>query len=265
MAGQAPKKAASKTVVAAGTAKRTPARKPKIPAFWAWMAEQHTNLDPQRAAAATFIATRWSFNEFYNHSRVVRTLRREDSEHLVGAQLLAEDYANFYGLTAVDRIGVSGLASPLFPEAPRTCTEEGCYRQPPAGSDLCNRHGAHLLSGADRERIAEAVADRLIGLSERAVGVLEDLLDHGRSEKVRFDAAVAVLDRVGVGPTSTLRIDPGEPEGDGRPTPAQVIAERLDRLSDAALTQLEASARGLEPEEIEILDAQLVDDDDPVA
>jgi hypothetical protein len=107
------------------------------------------------------------------------------------------------------------------------------------------------------------VADHLLGLSERAVGVIEDLLDHGRSEKVRLDAAVAVLDRVGVGPTSTLRLGAADVEDDGRPSPAQVIAERLDRLNSAAMVQLEASARGLSVEEI--FEAELVGDDDPAA
>jgi hypothetical protein len=227
------------------------------------MALQPTNLDAQRAEAAKHIATRWSFNEFYRHERVVRVLRREDSPHLVGAKLLADDYATQFGLTAVDRIGVGGLASPFYPEAPKLCTEPGCFRQPPAGSELCHRHGAQTMSTADREMVSRMVADHLLGLSERAVGVIEDLLDHGRSEKVRLDAAVAVLDRVGVGPTSTLRLGAADVEDDGRPSPAQVIAERLDRLNSAAMVQLEASARGLSVEEI--FEAELVGDDDPAA
>ena len=193
-------------------------------------------------------------------------LAAEDSPHAVGAKLLADDYANQFGLTEVDRIGVGGIASPWFPAAPATCRHsepKACQRPAIPGTDLCQRHGgAAVLSPADRAMVSRAVADRLVELSERAVRVVEDMMDQGRSEKVRLDAAIAVLDRTGVGPTTTLRLEAGE--DDGSPSPAQVIAERLERLGDSARAQLESAARGIPVEDLpgEIVEAELVADDD---
>lgn len=207
---------------------RKPRRKPPAQAipFWKWMGSQHHHTDPVCRAAAEHIRDRWGFSEFYNHARVIRALTSEESEHAVGARRLADEYAGLFGISDDDRQAVSGVRKAWFPFGPELC--EHCSREAIPGTGVCARHGGQWITEEDRVAASRAVTERMEMLSSRAVRVVEDLLDHGRSEKVRLEAALAVLDRVGMGAASTLHID----TGDG-PDPADLIRARLDRLSSA--------------------------------
>lgn len=250
---------------------RTPARRPKpaaepdapkptarrragAPPFWKWIGQQVFNLDPIRRDAAIEIQTRWGFHEQYNHARVIRILARENSEHLTGAKQLADDYAEQFGLQGAALAAVSGVPGRWFPVAVEMCTHAGargagCSREAIPGTGLCARHGGQWMTDADREALSHEIYDRMSGLTVRAVRVIEDILDHGRSEKVRLDAAVAVLDRTGMGPSQTVRVEVGE-------DPADVIAQRLERLAQAAGEIAAASSDpGVDPE---IIDAEVV-------
>ena len=207
--------------------KRAPRRprKEAIP-FWKWMASQHHHTDPAMRAAAEHIRDRWGFHEYYSHARVIRALTSEDSAHAVAARRFADEYAEVFGITDDDRHAISGVRAAWFPFGPEMCGRDECGREAIPGTGTCARHGGQWITEEDRAAASRVVYERMEMLSSRAVRVVEDLLDHGRSEKVRLEAALAVLDRVGFGASSTVRI-----ETDDGPDPAELIRARLERLS----------------------------------
>lgn len=217
------------------------------PPFWSWMGSQHLNVDPVRAEAAKHIRDRWAYNSWYDHAKVLRALQREDSEYLIGARLLADDYVEqFPMLDSETRIAAVGSSGTLYPFQPENCNHENtkgltCGREAIPGTGRCARHGGQWITDKDRIELSKYLQIRMEESAARAIRVIEDLMDNARSEKVRLDAAVAVLDRSGMGTTSTLRI-----ESDVT-SPVVEIRERLEKLGNRVRDQIEHDARSALP------------------
>jgi len=135
----------------------------------------------------------------------------------------------------------------------------------PKDDGLCRIHLRNVRKpGEDVERARR----KLIQAAPYAVDVLEDLMENAESEPVRLKASTEILDRAGVRGGQDLNVEVEVTMG--RPA-AQVIAERLARLSDGARAIANASAmlasgtaeelvEGTSEEDIE--DAELVEDSD---
>lgn len=215
-----------------------PAERP--PAFWEWLAGQHLNSDPERAEAARHVQERWQIGPWYNHRKALAALQSENSEHLHGLRLLTQDYVDFFGISEKDQItdydvGM-GVLTPLVPVGREQCEHtfrsgKRCRRDAVPGTSLCGWHGGSWINESERAEMVQKVSERLVDLSERAVAQLAALMDNAKSEKVRYDAAVAILDRVGVGPIQKVELSV---------TPE---AERVAQEVRARIYELKAKAK----------------------
>jgi hypothetical protein len=94
---------------------------------------------------------------------------------------------------------------------------------------LCRLHlGANKKTGADIERARK----KLMQSAPYAVDKLEELMENAVSEPVKLKAATEILDRAGI--RAGMEIDIGVELKDAR-TPAEIIAERLERLKAGAV------------------------------
>lgn len=107
----------------------------------------------------------------------------------------------------------------------------------PKDDGLCRIHLGSIQRrpGEDVER-ARA---KLVQAAPYAVDVLEDLMENAVSEPVRLKASTEILDRAGV--RGGIEFDARLEVTDGR-SPAQVVAERLDRLAAGAINVRSALA-----------------------
>lgn len=113
---------------------------------------------------------------------------------------------------------------------------------------LCRVHLRSIRTpGADIERARQKV----VQAAPYAVDVLEELMENAISEPARLKAATEILDRAGVrgGMELDVAIDTSQR------TPADIVAERLQRLAQAA----QASAASLPG--VEVVDADVVVED----
>lgn len=196
-----------------------------------WLGAQINNLDPVRRDSARHVMERWDVNSpWFSLGRTIRTLRREESVHLTGLLALADDFAQSF---PDDTLADVGSLGPFTPIEVRRCTE--CRREAVPGADRCGRHGGQFLSAQDAERISQHTAARVLDATDQAVRVLTDLLDHAKSEKVRFDAAVAILDRAGISAVQKIEVDISSAGQDA----ATLIAKRLEQI-DASMKKAEA-------------------------
>jgi hypothetical protein len=208
-------------------------RKPgDVPHFSEWLPLQVTNTDPVRAAAAEHIVGRWVTSPWYSHAQVLRALTRERNPHLLGAQLLGTDYADLFGGRAGSLIERGAAVLPFAPMPPVTCRHtyrsgRACLREAVPGTDVCGRHGGAWLTEDERRAVAAEIQDMILESAAAALRVVTDLMDNGRSEKVRLDAAVVVLDRAGIGPSSKVTLEVTE---NGQQA-ADEIRERLAALA----------------------------------
>lgn len=102
----------------------------------------------------------------------------------------------------------------------------------------------------------ERARSKLVQAAPYAVDLLEDLMENAESEPVKLKAATEILDRAGV--RGGVEIDTNV-NIDVRPA-ASVIAERLDRLAQGAITtaaRLAEAGLHVQPES-EIIDAEIV-------
>lgn len=185
----------------------------EVPPVWEWLAGQHNNTDPVRAAAVRHVGERWQFGPWYNHRKVLSTLQAEDSEHLHGIRLLTQDFVDFFSIEPTDQVREHGLGvvSPLVPVGREQCGHQyrsgkRCGRDAVPGAGLCGNHGGSWINENERAEIVEKVSAKMVDIADRAVATLADLMDNAKSEKVRGDAAIAILDRVGVGPIQKLEL-----------------------------------------------------------
>lgn len=113
---------------------------------------------------------------------------------------------------------------------------------------LCRVHLRSIRSpGADIERARQKV----VQAAPYAVDVLEELMENAISEPARLKAATEILDRAGVrgGMELDVAIDTSQR------SPADIVAERLQRLANAA----QASAASLPG--VEVVDADVIVED----
>lgn len=119
---------------------------------------------------------------------------------------------------------------------------------------LCRVHlKTQRKSGEDIERARR----KLVQAAPYAVDMLEELMESAVSEPVKLKASTEILDRAGV--RGGMEIDVGLDVTDGR-SPAQIIAERLSRLSDGAMRTAQVLS-----ETENIADAEVVEDEPAAA
>lgn len=127
----------------------------------------------------------------------------------------------------------------------------------PKDDGLCRVHLGSIQRkpGEDVER-ARA---KLTQAAPYAVDVLEDLMENATSEPVRLKASTEILDRAGV--RGGVEFDARIEVMDGR-SPADVVAERLERLSRgaAAMQDMLAQKSIAENSEENIVDAEVVEE-----
>jgi len=113
---------------------------------------------------------------------------------------LMEQSADPEALEHVLRRHMTELA--LIPKCNGT-TRKGlpCTRSPIPGGSVCIFHGgaAPLVKAAAKQR--------LLAMTEPAFAVLMEVMEEGAEDEVRLKAAIAVLDRAGYGPRSTVVVD----------------------------------------------------------
>lgn len=113
---------------------------------------------------------------------------------------------------------------------------------------LCRVHLRSIRSpGADIERARQKV----VQAAPYAVDVLEDLMENATSEPARLKAATEILDRAGVrgGVELDVAVDTS------KRTPADIVAERLQRLADSA------HSTAAELPGVQVVDADVVVED----
>lgn len=123
----------------------------------------------------------------------------------------------------------------------------------PKDDGLCRihlRHNKHKTS-EDIERARQ----KLMQAAPYAVDKLEELMDFAESEPVRLKAATEILDRAGV--RGGVEIDTNV-NIDVRPA-ADVIAERLSRLSRGALENAARLASAMQESDSNVIDAEVVE------
>lgn len=222
----------------------------KAPPFWEWMSRQHLNADAVRAEAARYIASRWDYGPWYRNNQVLRALESENSPYANGLRLLMQDYSEQFDVSARDQMRERlGVVSPLVPVGREECNHpfpngKRCTRDAIPGAGVCSVHGGSWITEAEREAMASAIQQRLIDLSTRAVTVLADLMDNAKSEKVRFDAAVAVLDRSGIGAVTKVEVS---------------VTQEAEAVTDAVRARLE-QIRARAGEKEKFIDAEVISD-----
>jgi hypothetical protein len=117
----------------------------------------------------------------------------------------------------------------------------------------------HLKAARKPGEDVERARLKIMQAAPYAVDTLEELMESAESEPVRLKASTEILDRAGVRSGQDINID--VEVSDTRPA-AQVVAERLARLSDGAQA-IAARVQQLESETDnsdngEIIDAEVV-------
>lgn len=143
---------------------------------------------------------------------------------------------------------------------------ERCKRWSLRGYDRCYKHAGnggfkHVEKYA--EAVVEAARLRLVGNTDMAVDVLEDLMQPGTAEGVRLKAATEVLDRSGVRGGYEVQID-----ADVKVSPADEIQKRLDKLAQgaAAVETMRSRIRNAhDADDEDIIDAEIIEDDEQLS
>lgn len=125
-----------------------------------------------------------------------------------------------------------------------------CNRWSLRGSTVCYVHGGKMPEVQKKAAaVVEAARLKLLGLSEEAVDVLDDLIKPGTPDAVRLKAAQDILDRAGLkgAVDVTLTVDHKVDAG-------SLIAERLDRIAGKSTDD--------DNDDEDIVDAEVEDDED---
>jgi hypothetical protein len=129
-------------------------------------------------------------------------------------------------------------------------------------SDGLARCNAHLFNPAAAEaRTISAARMKLVQASPAAVDTLEYLMESGEAEAVRLNASKEILDRAGVrgGYEVTSEIDVTVTDS------ATVVKGRLERLAASIEMAKELERKRLALEELETVDAEVVEDKEPAS
>lgn len=183
------------------------------PPLWEWLAQQHNNTDPIRAEAARYLGERWQFGVWYNHRKVLSSLQAEESEHLHGVRLLTQDFAELFDLSPDEQLTDQqmGTVAPLVPVGREQCSHEfkggrKCRRDAVPGAGVCGKHGGSWVTETERAEMAAKISEKLVDLGDRAVATMAYLMDNAKSEKVRGDMAVELLNKIGAGPVTKMEL-----------------------------------------------------------
>lgn len=126
-----------------------------------------------------------------------------------------------------------------------------CTITTPPGEELCTRHGGRIYTDVELRNIHRITKEKLLGAGEQAVDNLIELLN-STNDMVRLKAAEAILDRTGFTPGVEVTL---VNTADGQRSPADILAERLARLSEHQVEVVQEPMDDVE-------DAELVDDSD---
>lgn len=130
-----------------------------------------------------------------------------------------------------------------------------CNRWSIRGITVCAMHGGKRPNMQKKaESVVEAARMRLLGLSDQAVDVLEDLIQVGTNEAIRLKAAQDILDRNGIKGTIDVNV-----EVEHKTDPALIVSERLKKLAGAKMEPLSES--GDDEGEEDVVDAEVEDDE----
>lgn len=117
-----------------------------------------------------------------------------------------------------------------------------CKKWSLRGTTVCVKHGASLPDVREHAAaLVEAARLRIIGNTDMAVDVLEDLMQPGTADAIRLKAADSILDRAGI--RGGLQIDV---EVTDNTSPAEALLSRLSKLNASA----------------DILDAEVLDSEE---
>lgn len=103
-----------------------------------------------------------------------------------------------------------------------------CMEDAVEGETVCVLHGASVVRAKDQ------VQRRLLALQEKSIKVAESLL-LGSEDKVRASIVVAIWDRTGLGPKSTIVLDKKE---DLSGLDETTIVNELDNLTKVAKAEV---------------------------
>jgi hypothetical protein len=126
-----------------------------------------------------------------------------------------------------------------------------CRRPAVNGSVRCEIHGGLLVDQKKMAELLEAGAKKLVSAADMAVDVLVELAQTSPNDLVRVRAAEDILDRAGLAPGQQVEVTVKSTE-----SPVSVIAERLDKLAQFAVT--DGSKNSLEDDAI---DAEIIEVD----
>jgi hypothetical protein len=98
------------------------------------------------------------------------------------------------------------LARTVFNCLYRDRTGEMCGREVVPGVDRCVKHGGALVDPEVRRNILLSAYATIVEGSQKAVDALLDVVENGRSEMARVQAAKELLDRAGLTADTTINV-----------------------------------------------------------
>jgi len=110
-------------------------------------------------------------------------------------------------------------------------------------------------SKSQRERVVEAARDKLSRYVGRAVEILEELAEGAENERVRLAAADSILDRAGVGKSSTQQVTVG----------SQAEHEAVRRQAEDVVNALKRNKETTSPVSAVPLDTLIVLESEPAS
>lgn len=129
-----------------------------------------------------------------------------------------------------------------------------CNRWSIRGITVCAMHGGKRPAMKKKaEAVVEAARLKLLGLTDEAIDVLDDLIKPGTNDAIRLKAAQDILDRNGIKGTIDVNV-----EVEHSVNPAAIVSERLNKLAGGKMVPLPESG---DEEEDEILDAEVEEDE----
>lgn len=224
-----------------GTGHKTKDGKEKPPPLWRWFSAQHAHSIPERAAAALHCRDRWNL-AYMRFSAIDRALAKEDSEYLNGFRELMDEYRLIFGIEDGDDdfARQTGVGGKMLPVSVEKC--ERCKREALPGTGLCARHGGQWISEKDMADMSRLLRERALTMSMGALRVLQDLMDNAKSEQVRSQTAIAILDRVGLGAHVNVNHS-GNVTIESSDEAMDAIQSRLDQLAFNIQQKAELEAR----------------------
>ena len=132
-----------------------------------------------------------------------------------------------------------------------------CGRWSIRGMSHCLVHGGRLPNyKAHAEAVVEAARLRMIGMTDSAIDVIEDLSLNASAEQVRLKASTEILDRAGV--RAGVEIDFKAEINQG-----ETAAERTMKHLEETARRMEESRRAAEEVELDedVVDAEVIDED----